>query len=320
MKKSLFISLFAFFVSQSIAQTSATTLAQGQTMLEQSRVTIEQVLTVLDQKYVYPEMAGKMRSFVVQQVATGAYDDVGSQQALIEKLQADLRAVSRDGHISLHLAKGVIDRTDHRRRAKQSELEVHSSVIDATNDRKIGYLRFDKFSGDPQTKSRIVNAMKALAASDAMIIDLRNNIGGDPNLVSFFSSYFVDPKTLLWSILDRNGESVIEAISVDLGQRYHGDVCILIANKTYSAAEAFTYTLKHLGRACVVGGESSGGGAHLVDMERVNDDIDIRIPVVRAHNPITNTNWEGVGVKPTLDVDPSQAESAAIEYLENRIK
>ena len=78
--------------------------------------------------------------------------------------------------------------------------------------------------------------------------------------------------------------------------------------------------MKHLGRACVVGGESSGGGAHLVDMERVNDDIDIRIPVVRAHNPITNANWEGVGVKPTLDADPSQAEFAAIEYLENRIK
>lgn len=320
MKILLFISLFAFSVGQLIAQTSTTESAQSQTTPQQSHVTIEQVLTVLDEKYVYPETAEKMRTFVVQRLMAGAYGNVASQKALIEQLQIDLRKVSRDGHISLHLAKGAIDRTDQRRPITQSELEVHSSVIEAADNRKIGYLRFNKFSSDPQVKSGLVDAMKELEPSDALIIDLRNNTGGDPNLVAFLISYLVDPNTLLWSIFDRNGESVAETSSVDVGQRYQGDVCILIANKTYSAAEAFSYTLKHLGRACVVGDESSGGGAHLIDIESVNHEIDIRVPVARAYNAITKSNWEGVGVIPTLSVDPSQAKPAAIEYLENRIK
>ena len=89
----------------------------------------------------------------------------------------------------------------------------------------------------------------------------------------------------------------------------------LLAIKTYSAAEAFAYTLKHLGRACVVG-EATGGGAHLVEMQRVNDEVDIRVPVLRAYNPITKSNWEGKGVIPTISVEASKAKSVAISHLE----
>lgn len=64
-----------------------------------------------------------------------------------------------------------------------------------------------------------------------------------------------------------------------------------------------------------VSGEVTGGGAHLVQMKRVSDKIDIRVPIARAYNSVTGANWEGKGVIPTIEVDASQAKSAAIDFL-----
>ena len=279
---------------------------------------IEDVLKVVDENYVYPDTAKIMRQFVSKEVSVGNYREIRSQQALIEKLQSDLREASKDMHISLHLAKGRIDRTTHILPATKSDQEFHAGLVSGKTDRtKIGYLRFNKFSGDEKTKERIVSAMKELEGADSLIIDLRENIGGDPNLVVFLSSYFLETDIHLWSILDHSGNTVFEATSVDHDQKYQGNLCLLTSKKTASAAEAFAYTLKHLGRACIIG-EATGGGAHLVQMERVNDDIDIRISVARAYNPITKSNWEGVGVIPTIEVEVSQAKLAAVEYFRNK--
>ena len=279
---------------------------------------VEEVLKVVDENYVYPEIAEAMRKFVSKELLDGNYKGIRSHKALITKLQSDLRAVSKDNHISLHLAKNALDRNTHIQPIVKPDDDFYVGLVSEKTDRKkVGYLRFDKFSGDVSTKNRVVAAMKELEGTDSLIIDLRENIGGDPNLVAFLSSYFLDKNTHLWSILDRNGKTVFEVNSADQEQKYQGNLCLLTSQKTYSAAEAFVYTLKHLGRACIFG-EATGGGAHLVQMERVNDEIDIRIPVARAYNPITKSNWEGTGVIPTVNVEASQAKSAAVEYFRNR--
>ena len=82
-----------------------------------------------------------------------------------------------------------------------------------TDGKNIGYLRFNKFAGDSDPKQKIISAMQELDSGNALIIDLRDNIGGDPNLVAFLSSYFLPSNTQLWSILDRNGDTVIEVTS-----------------------------------------------------------------------------------------------------------
>lgn len=287
-------------------------------MLKDAERHIEEVLITVDEKYVYPDTAKVMRELVNKEVSVGNYRNIRSQKELIEKLQSDLRAASKDNHISLHLAKGRMDRKTHILPTSKPVNEFDVGLISGKTDQnKIGYLRFDKFSGDTKSKDRIANAMKELEGASSLIIDLRENGGGDPNLVAFLSSYFLEKNTHLWSILDSSGSTTFEANSVNHDIKYQGDLCILTSKKTYSAPEAFAYTLKHLGRACIIG-EATGGGAHLVQMERVNGDIDIRIPVARAYNPITKSNWEGVGVIPTIEVEASQAKLVAIEYFKNK--
>ena len=97
------------------------------------------------------------------------------------------------------------------------------------------------------------------------------------------------------------------------GQRLSDvDLYILTSERTFSAAEQFTYDLQSLKRAVVVG-EATGGGAHMTTPMVVDDNFYIFIPFVGARNPITNTNWEGVGIQP--DVKVAEVDALKTAYL-----
>jgi hypothetical protein len=84
------------------------------------------------------------------------------------------------------------------------------------------------------------------------------------------------------------------------------DVYVLTSNKTFSAAEEFTYNLKNLKRATIIG-ETTGGGAHPGGTRVATDRFTVWVPTGRAINPITNTNWEGTGVAPDVETKAAEA-------------
>ena len=89
------------------------------------------------------------------------------------------------------------------------------------------------------------------------------------------------------------------------------DVYVLTSSNTFSGAEEFTYNLKNLKRATIIG-ETTGGGAHPVDIRAFrNLSVVMRLPYGRAINPITGTNWEGTGVKPDIEVPRDKAYDVA---------
>jgi len=61
----------------------------------------------------------------------------------------------------------------------------------------------------------------------------------------------------------------------------------------------------------IIVGETTGGGAHPGGMQRLTDHFGVWVPTGRAINPITNTNWERVGVRPDIAVSSDQALRAA---------
>jgi C-terminal processing protease CtpA/Prc len=91
-------------------------------------------------------------------------------------------------------------------------------------------------------------------------------------------------------------------------------VYVLTSSRTFSGGEEFTYNLKSLGRATIVG-ETTGGGAHPVRGERIDDRFTIAVPFARAINPITQTNWEGTGVAPDIAVPAADALEKAKELV-----
>ena len=88
-------------------------------------------------------------------------------------------------------------------------------------------------------------------------------------------------------------------------------VYVLTSERTFSGAEEFSYNLKNLKRATIVG-ETTGGGAHPVNREPIDGDFWVSVPFARAVNPISKTNWEGTGVEPDVKVPAPQALDTAL--------
>ena len=91
-------------------------------------------------------------------------------------------------------------------------------------------------------------------------------------------------------------------------------LCLLSAAVAARPRDVQTPTVKApdtpAGRAVIVG-ETTGGGAHPGGVRRITDHFGIWLPTGRAINPITGTNWEGVGIAPDIAVDPADALRAA---------
>jgi C-terminal processing protease CtpA/Prc len=81
---------------------------------------------------------------------------------------------------------------------------------------------------------------------------------------------------------------------------------------TFSAGEELCYNLQAQKRAVLIG-ETTRGGAHPTDSFPLSDTLEITVPTARSINPITGTNWEGVGVKPDVEVPAEEAFLLAYE-------
>jgi C-terminal processing protease CtpA/Prc len=175
----------------------------------------------------------------------------------------------------------------------------------------VGYLELDNFAHSDLAAGPAAAAMTFLANTDALIIDLRRNGGGSPQGVALLCSYFfdADKPVLLNTMYWRRGDRTEEFWTLkDLaGPRYVGkDLYVLTSSRTFSGAEECAYNFQCLKRGTIVG-ETTGGGAHPGGTRPINDHFMMFVPTGRAINPITKTNWEGVGVKPDIDVPADKA-------------
>ena len=285
---------------------------------------IDHVLDGLNRSYVFPEVAAKMSHAVRERVANGEYDAVTGAREFADKLTADLRAVSRDKHLRVRLAG-----EGPQMRMMRGPTGGGGTGGDGGFARveqlpgNIGYIDLRMFHPPPIAAEQAANAMDRVADSDALIIDLRKNGGGSADMVALLVSYLLGPeRVLVNTFFDRDGKLQSETWTTpDLpGRRFTGkDVYVLTSSYTFSAAEEFAYDLKNLKRATLVG-ETTGGGANPVNIMRINDRFEVSIPVGRAVNPITKTNWEGVGVEPDVSVPAQTAlETAHVAALKNKL-
>lgn len=279
---------------------------------------IEGVLKRLNDSYVFPEVAKKMEAAIRERAQKKEYDAVTSPAQFANMLTMHLQEVSRDKHLKVTYSLEPLPPENQRREPSPQERERYLSQMRFNNfgfekverlNGNIGYIDLRGFMSAELGGETVVAAMNFLANTDALIIDLRQNGGGDPAMVALISSYLFDQPTHLNDLYWREGDRTHQWWTLPYvpGKRYgNKDVYVLTARRTFSAAEEFTYNLKNLKRATIIG-ETTGGGAHPGGPRRVNDHFAVWVPSGRAINPISKTNWEGTGVKPDVEVPASLA-------------
>ncbi len=290
---------------------------------------IDGALRWLNLDYVFPEVAGRMEEAVRGHAEMGKYDSITSAREFAETLTTNLQDVSGDKHVRVVFSIPIpfspepttVPQESHGSFYSQRNYGFEKVERLAGN---VGYLdlRFFSFPGR-QVRETAAAAMNFLANVDALIIDLRQNRGGIADTVALISSYLFEPEPVhLGDVYHHPTEETKEwwTLPSVAGERLtDADVYVLTSNFTFSGAEAFAYDLKHLGRVTVVG-EATRGGAHTGGRYPINDHFSVNVPSGRAINPITGTNWEGVGVQPDVEISSDEAlASAHLLALEQRV-
>ncbi len=284
---------------------------------------IDTLIARLDAGYVFPERAAEMGRDLRARVARGEYASLTSAIGFADTLTAHLQAVSHDKHLRVRYSdqpfpSGRQGPSPEEERQMRERAKADNYGI-GTPDRlqgNVAYLEIRTFGIPPQVMGdALTEAMTAVADADALIIDVRRNGGGSPHAVALVSSYLFGPDTvhlnsLYWRPANRTDHFWTRA-SVP-GKRFGPTkpVFVLTSRRTFSAAEEFTYNLQSRKRAIIVG-DTTGGGAHPGGGQRLNDHFMAFVPSGRAINPITQTNWEGTGVRPDIAVPSDQAREAA---------
>ncbi|MFA6127254.1 MAG: S41 family peptidase [Bacteroidales bacterium] len=329
----LVIAVIILFSISSYSQEKITTL----TLTEKKEI-IETIGQRLNRFYVFPEVAQQMEKHIKAIHKTGAFDQITDPKEFADSVTRELRSICNDKHLALFFGynpdlqpkedqalKRILDRIDR----ESQNYGLNKVDILPGN---IGYINLQSVMYYEPIKEIVSAALKLLSNTDAILFDLRENRGGDPQYMSYLFSYFFDKPTQLSSLYFRDRDRTFEYRTQD---NIPGTIMpvvplfVLTSSRTFSAAESFAYDLQSLHRATIIG-EVTAGGANPANSFVIYKDLRISIPLGRAINPVTGTNWEGVGVKPdfitsadsTLIVATSKAKEAAAKFHElkkNRI-
>lgn len=280
---------------------------------------IDSVFQAIEATYVFPDVAKKMETHIREQFRKKAYAGITSMREFADRLTADLQSINKDRHLHVDYmldkdvailasdTSGQAAEEDELRRARKRNFAFREIRMLPGN---VGYLRFDGFSGFNEAGATAIAAMNFLANADAVIFDMRQNGGGSPKMIQLISSYLFEEPVHLNSFYVRRTDSIEQYWTqphVTGPRMSKADVFVLTSGRTFSAAEEFTYNLKNLKRGTIVG-DTTGGGAHPVEGNYwANLNISASVPFGRAINPITGTNWEGIGVSPDIVVDADDA-------------
>ncbi len=278
--------------------------------------TVAGIGKTLTERYVFADKGAECATLLKKRLDAGAYDGFDSPFAFATALTEDLQGLTADTHLRVRVRRSPPPQKDRPSRAVMRERMLRQfsrrnygfeKVERLTGN--VGYIDLRGFMETGDAGATAVAAMAFLAHADAFIIDLRKNGGGSPTMIQLLSSYFFDEATHLNSFFWRGKDQIDQFWTLPHveGVRHpDAPLYILTSGQTFSAAEEFTYNMKNLKRATIVGA-TTGGGAHPGGTIPVNQVFAVWVPQGRAINPVSGTNWEGTGIEPDIATETSKA-------------
>jgi hypothetical protein len=298
---------------------------------------IDSITAALNETYVFADKAARMDSLLRANLASGAYRDLTDPADFMARLQEDVAKIYFDRHMGMAaLPPGSVvpERAEvdpyaseeFRERMRRANYAFRKVEILPGN---VGYVKFNQFVDTDLAGPTAAAAMAFVANADALIIDLRENGGGNASMIQLLAGYLFKDSVHLIDWYSRRDDKTTQSWSNDWvpgRTMYETPVYVLVSNRTGSAAEEFTFDLKNRKRATIVG-ETTGGAGNTVEY-RVYDMgsflAGLKLPNAQALDPETHVGWEAIGVAPDIAVPTDKALAAAhvdaIKKLEENSK
>ena len=279
------------------------------------------------ERYVFPGLGTDLSQLLAGRLADGCYAQAPDEESLAATLTQELQSLNADKHLRLrYSASELPERGDDA-----AELAAMAAWAQRTAggiaraewlDGNVGYLDLRPLLFPPSIAGEAVAAaMTLIAPADALLIDLRQCLGGDPSMVGMLCTYLfgAEPVHLIDLVSRPAADGTAEVrqswtMPFAPGRRFGPDkpVFVLTSGTTFSGGEELAYDLQQLGRATVVG-ERTRGGAHPVEGFRIRPHLQATIPIARSLSPVSGGNWEGTGVLPDVPVAAGEALDAACQ-------
>jgi hypothetical protein len=281
--------------------------------------TVDRIATLIENNYFDAQRARSIASGLRQMDFSARFGGSSAPRDLASAITQYLQPFDR--HFRVTWARGADDGT--RGHAAEVMPEVSAEVVARRTaygfqrvevlPGAIGYIELTTFAdvnwrdrSDPALRAANA-ALQLVADTGAVIVDLRDDVGGSLDMAAYLVSAFSAPGANLYDVIHRRdgmqSEQPQEPYRTPLIET---PVFVLISARTASAAEAFAYSLQAAKRAVIVG-ETSAGAANSGGEFPSGGGFAVFIPTGTPINPVTGTNWDGRGVLPDIAVSARRA-------------
>jgi hypothetical protein len=304
----------------------AAPVGQGNLDAAERQRVVDAAITNLKQHYVYPDRAQKIAETLLANKERGEYDAIADGNAFAHQLTKQMRDVSHDMHLELVYSRDPLppqptekQTPEELARYREAMKQINCSFEKVeTLPHNIGYLKLNFFPDRSVCEQTATAAMASLNHADALIVDLRDNRGGMPNMVALMASYFFDHPEYFFNPRENTTQESWTHSPVPGNKLADKPVFVLTSSRTFSGAEQFCYDLKMLKRVTLVG-ETTGGGAHSGVWYRIDDHFGMGIPETKPINPYATPDWEGTGVEPDVKLNAPDALATAVKLAQSKL-
>lgn len=243
-------------------------------------------------------------------------NDKMSDSQLFEVL-CDMLSELRDGHVNLYSSydtgrywswyeaypKNYSDTLE--RHYLGTDYKIAGGLEYRVLDDNIGYLRYASFQY-PVGEGNLDDCLSYLSLCRGLIIDIRNNGGGDMSMAERLAGRFVQEKTLVSYMQHKTGTghsdfSDMEPRYLEPSSkiRWHKPVCVLTNRSVYSAANDFAVMMHALPNVKLVG-DHTGGGSGLPMSSSLPNGWGVRFSACPMYDK--NKQHTEFGISPDVNV------------------
>ncbi len=293
--------------------------------LAEEQSVLDAMIPLLEKHYLYPAVARTMIAALREPARREAYARIPTRHAFGRKVTDDLRAISHDMHVVLHY-EPPRGQAAPPSAEQEHDREVAASAGFAAVERRPGnvaYVRLDTFGPYAENvngEAAYAAKMAKVADADALVLDLRQNYGGYPEMVALLVSYLTDgPPVHLVDFWDHDDGSTSASWTRAkvAGPRFGGKkpLYVLISKETFSGAarRAASSIFRRSSARCSsrVSVRAAGGTSRHASCDKRALHV-CGATKERAVSAITGKSWEGVGVEPDVEVAAEGAEREAM--------